>query len=90
LVFFNADEHGLIGSKAYARAIAATKREVAGVFQMDMVGFRKRPAAPPATSGSFEVHAACPSDLYADYDYASAIARLVAAAAISLADFGKI
>jgi leucyl aminopeptidase len=61
LVLFNAEEHGLIGSKAYARAIAATKREVAGVFQMDMIGYRKRQEGGLPAPGNFEVHAGCPS-----------------------------
>ena len=61
LVLFNAEEHGLIGSKAYARAIAATQREVAGVFQMDMIGYRKRQENGQSAPGNFEVHAGCPS-----------------------------
>jgi bacterial leucyl aminopeptidase len=61
LVLFNAEEHGLIGSKAYARTIAATRREVAGVFQMDMIGYRKRQENGASAPGNFEVHAGCAS-----------------------------
>lgn len=51
LVLFNAEEHGLVGSKAYARDEAARDARIAGVFQMDMVGYNREP---PRT---FEVHA---------------------------------
>ena len=51
LVLFNAEEHGLVGSKAYARDEAARGAKIAGVFQMDMVGYNREP---PRT---FEVHA---------------------------------
>jgi bacterial leucyl aminopeptidase len=50
-VLFNAEEQGLIGSRAYARALAASGARVAGVFQMDMIGNDFTP--PPL----FEVHA---------------------------------
>jgi hypothetical protein len=36
-VLFNAEEQGLIGSKAYARAAAAAGVRIAGVLQMDMI-----------------------------------------------------
>ncbi|MEU8685866.1 M20/M25/M40 family metallo-hydrolase [Streptomyces sp. NPDC048611] len=40
-VLFNAEEQGLVGSKAYARAAAAAGDRIAGVLQMDMIaGFR--------------------------------------------------
>ncbi|UYQ66253.1 M28 family metallopeptidase [Streptomyces peucetius] len=40
-VLFNAEEQGLVGSKAYARAAAAAGDDIAGVLQMDMIaGFR--------------------------------------------------
>ncbi|MDQ3586919.1 MAG: M28 family metallopeptidase [Actinomycetota bacterium] len=50
-VLFNAEEHGLVGSKAYARDQAALGARIAAVFQMDMIGYNR---APPR---SFEVHA---------------------------------
>lgn len=50
-VLFNAEEHGLAGSKAYAKGQAAIGARIAAVFQMDMVGFNR--AAPR----SWEVHA---------------------------------
>lgn len=43
-VLFNAEEQGLIGSRAYARAQAAIGAKIAAVFQMDMVGFDVNPA----------------------------------------------
>ncbi|MFE1172840.1 M28 family peptidase [Streptomyces sp. NPDC058773] len=40
-VLFNAEEQGLVGSKAYARAAAAAGDRIAGVLQMDMIaGFQ--------------------------------------------------
>lgn len=50
-VLFNAEEHGMAGSTAYAMGQAANCARIAGVFQMDMVGFNR---APPR---SWEVHA---------------------------------
>ena len=38
-VLFNAEEQGLHGSALYARHLAAEKAAVAGVFQMDMIGY---------------------------------------------------
>ncbi|MDJ0568868.1 MAG: M20/M25/M40 family metallo-hydrolase [Pleurocapsa sp. MO_192.B19] len=49
-VLFNAEEHGLAGSKAYARTQAALAAPIIGVYQMDMIGYN---VAPPR---SFEVH----------------------------------
>ena len=46
-VLFNAEEHGLVGSKAYARAQAAQKAPISTVFQMDMVGYRGNREVPP-------------------------------------------
>ncbi len=40
-VLFNAEEHGLVGSKAYARDQAALEAPIVAVFQMDMVGYDK-------------------------------------------------
>ncbi|HEX2079646.1 MAG TPA: M20/M25/M40 family metallo-hydrolase, partial [Longimicrobium sp.] len=50
-VLFNAEEHGLVGSKAYVRDQAAVGAPIVAAFQMDMIGFNaKDPRA-------FEVHA---------------------------------
>lgn len=49
-VLFNDEENGLVGSQAYARHLASSGAGIAGVFQMDMIGFDK---APPST---WEVH----------------------------------
>lgn len=49
-VLFNAEEHGLVGSKAYARTQAALAAPIIGVYQMDMIGYNKTPPR------SFEVH----------------------------------
>ena len=50
-VLFNAEEQGLVGSAAYARAQSNAAAPILGVFQMDMIG---RNSAPPPL---FEVHA---------------------------------
>ena len=51
LALFNAEEDGLVGSKAYAKGQALTGARIVGVFQMDMVGFNR------AVPRSWEVHA---------------------------------
>lgn len=53
-VLFNAEEQGLVGSKSYARAQAAQQVEIAAVFQMDMIGFRRQQTQP---ARNFEIHA---------------------------------
>lgn len=50
-VLFNAEEHGLIGSQAYARDARDRGEQIDAVYQMDMIGYN---VAPPAT---FELHA---------------------------------
>ncbi|WP_431676894.1 M20/M25/M40 family metallo-hydrolase [Kitasatospora sp. KL5] len=50
-VFFNAEEHGLVGSRAYAGEQARLGADIRAVFQLDMIGFDT--AAPSA----FELHA---------------------------------
>jgi hypothetical protein len=50
-VLFNAEEQGLVGSTAYARAQAAAVAPIVAVFQLDMIGMNN---VPPAL---FEVHA---------------------------------
>lgn len=50
-VLFNAEEHGLVGSQAYARAQAAVGAPIVAVYQMDMIGFNQ------ADPRSCEVHA---------------------------------
>jgi bacterial leucyl aminopeptidase len=50
-VLFNAEEHGLVGSKAYAGNEAALESPIVGVYQMDMIGYNKEP---PRT---YEIHA---------------------------------
>ena len=50
-VLFNAEEHGLVGSRAYARDQAAMQAPIRAVFQLDMIGH-------DATGGpAFELHA---------------------------------
>ena len=49
-VLFNAEEHGLVGSKAYARNQAALDAPIVAVYQMDMIGYNVKPPR------SFEVH----------------------------------
>lgn len=50
-VLFNAEEHGLVGSKAYARDQAALAAPIVAVFQTDMIGYNREA---PRT---FELHA---------------------------------
>jgi hypothetical protein len=50
-VLFNAEEHGLVGSKAYAADEAALAAPIVAVYQMDMVGYNVKD---PRT---YEVHA---------------------------------
>ena len=50
-VLFNAEEHGLVGSRAYARDEAALGRPIVAVFQMDMIGYDVLPER------TFELHA---------------------------------
>jgi bacterial leucyl aminopeptidase len=50
-VLFNAEEHGLVGSKAYAGNEAALAAPIVGVYQMDMIGYNREP---PRT---YEIHA---------------------------------
>ena len=56
-VLFNAEEHGLVGSKVYARAQAAQQVAIDAVFQMDMIGYRGNRETPPRP---VEVHAGYP------------------------------
>ena len=49
-VLFNAEEHGLVGSKAYARNQALFAAPIVAVYQMDMIGYNVKPPR------SFEVH----------------------------------
>jgi Zn-dependent M28 family amino/carboxypeptidase len=48
---FNAEEHGLVGSRAYAREQALLAAKIVAVFQMDMIGYDVNPAR------TFELHA---------------------------------
>lgn len=50
-VLFNAEEQGLIGSRAYARELSQAGAEVVAVFQMDMIGHST------AQARGFELHA---------------------------------
>ncbi len=50
-VLFNAEEHGLVGSRAYARDLALLDAPVVAVLQMDMIGYDVLPER------SFELHA---------------------------------
>ena len=50
-VLFNAEEHGLVGSRAYARDQAALAAPIVAVFQLDMIGYDV------LTDRSFELHA---------------------------------
>lgn len=50
-VLFNAEEHGLVGSIAYARDEATLGTPIVAVFQMDMIGYDVLPER------TFELHA---------------------------------
>ena len=50
-VMFNAEEHGLVGSRAYARDQALLGAPISAVFQMDMIGYDVLPER------TFELHA---------------------------------
>ncbi|MEP1576005.1 M20/M25/M40 family metallo-hydrolase [Roseibium album] len=52
-ILFNAEEHGLIGSSAYARDAAAADEGIVALFQMDMIGYNKN------LPRTFEVHTGC-------------------------------
>jgi FMN phosphatase YigB (HAD superfamily) len=74
-VLFNAEEQGLVGSKAYAREQAARSEGIAAVLQMDMVGYVPSGAAPPF---ALEAHAGFPSAASVEsrsLDLASVLAR---------------
>jgi len=49
-VLFNAEEHGLVGSRAYAREQALLAAQIVAVFQMDMIGYDINPER------TFELH----------------------------------
>ena len=49
-VLFNAEEESLLGSTAYAREQREQGTQIAGVFQMDMIGFNRDPR------GDWELH----------------------------------
>ena len=48
---FNAEEHGLVGSRAYTRDQAAMRAPIVAAFQMDMIGYDVQPGR------TFELHA---------------------------------
>jgi hypothetical protein len=50
-VLFNAEEQGLVGSRAYARDQAALGADIVAVLQLDMIGFDVAPGR------AFELHA---------------------------------
>ncbi|MGH8658950.1 MAG: M28 family metallopeptidase, partial [Gammaproteobacteria bacterium] len=63
-VLFNAEEQGLIGSRAYARRSKARGEVIAAVWQMDMIGFNRDAPQKWELHAGFEAAAAvetCPS-----------------------------
>jgi leucyl aminopeptidase len=56
-VLFNAEEDGLVGSKAYARRAALASERIVGCFLIDMIGFRPTGGPPSA----FEIHTGFPA-----------------------------
>jgi hypothetical protein len=74
--FFNAEEHGLVGSRAYAEAMKAANAPIRAVVCMDMIGFNNDDAR------TFEIHAGFTDP--AVRDLSEPIAKRIAAAALSL------
>jgi bacterial leucyl aminopeptidase len=70
-VLFNAEEHGLVGSMAYARDEAALGTPIVAVFQMDMIGYDVLPER------TFELHAGF-TPLRAVQERSLALAQLIA------------
>lgn len=70
-VLFNAEEHGLVGSTAYARDQAALAAGIVAVFQLDMIGYDVQP------DRTFELHAGFTPSVYIQ-DQSLRLARLVA------------
>lgn len=79
---FNAEEHGLIGSRYYARAAAAADLRIAGVLQMDMIGLLK-----PYSGMRFEIHIGCRDDPVVERR-SEPLAEAVARAASLLGELG--
>jgi bacterial leucyl aminopeptidase len=80
-VLFNAEEHGLVGSRAYARDMALLDSPVVAVFQMDMIGYDVLPER------SFELHAGfvpAPTVEARSLDLARLVAELQAAVSPAL------
>jgi Peptidase family M28 len=71
--FFNAEEAGLVGSKAYAAALKAQRAPVRAVYCLDMIGYNSD------TTRVFELHAGYPDP--AIRDLSVPLATSVAAAA---------
>ena len=53
-VLFNAEEQGLLGSQAYARRCKSRGEIVEAVWQMDMIGYNKRPPRTWEAHAGFE------------------------------------
>jgi bacterial leucyl aminopeptidase len=70
-VLFNAEEHGLVGSQAYARDQAALGTPIAAVLQLDMIGYNVRPGP------EWELHAGF-TESPAVEESSLALARIVA------------
>ena len=76
LGFFNAEESGLVGSRAYAASLKATGAEIAAVVCVDMIGWNSDALR------TFEVHAGFTDP--AVRDLSAPLAAVVARAAASL------
>jgi hypothetical protein len=74
--FFNAEEHGLVGSRAYAEAMKAANAPIRAVICMDMIGFNND------ASRTFELHAGFTDP--AVRDLSDPIAQRIATAALGL------
>lgn len=70
-VLFNAEEDGMVGSRAYASEQSRLSTPIVAVFQMDMIGYDVNP------DRTFELHAGYSSDL-AVQDRSIRLAELIA------------
>jgi hypothetical protein len=78
LCFFNAEESGLVGSRAYAASLKAIDAPITGVVCCDMIGFNSD------SRRTFEIHAGFTDPDVRDLSVP--LAQLVAAAAESLGE----
>lgn len=77
-VLFNAEEQGLIGSRAYARRSKARGEAIVAVLQMDMIGFNEKAPRTWELHAGFEASAAVEAQCIALASLLAALAPQVA------------